>query len=778
MDEKKKKKNDNLVFHWFYLETTNGTNPISKNAKQYWCPFAINDSNRLEKAYRLLQRYRMEKNVKKKSKKLPQDNKPLHVSQSVHHLSTMDTTDEFYKLPEGVRWSEKKNDLIASVVGGLYDVWIDARERHPIYWKWSDLANHRPFPYESVCPKKMTESMKESERYMNVNNSKIQSMYNEDLMDIESASFNISHEQQSSKVEDKKNRQLSRENSKNVKDEEKNKNNIELLTASVVRRGSWYHRRHTDRLWSPYTEELAERFELLYQDCVNMNRWNNRMNLSNGDSIVLHSPNQMNHYITLFSRSAHRQNAEGCDMPSQFSADTFQGEFLAYRQMSRNINHIMENSTDMSKLIMNDCYEKPIDHLIFVVHGIGEGCDIRFRSLVECTEDMRLCTNELIKNFTFNNEESISGRIEYIPIHWHQQLHKNDDHHRNSKDKKESIDKRLARCTLPSIPFLRDYTNHTLIDILFYMNPIYSHQIILHVIKEMNRLYMLFKRRHSSFKGRIHIVGHSLGSIITFDVLTLQHLKHPNDIADISMFNVLKNVALFGMDIENNKNLILKFKPFSFIAMGSPIALFLSLRGLTNISQSQTLPTCKHIYNIFHPFDPVAYRIEPLIVKEFQHIPPIQLNDEHGGKKLHREFMKVTEEVKNRITNWRLKSLPNISQTNTNVNEDNKYFTWKLNEGNRIDYSLQESTIEYMNEYLFAVQSHGCYWQSADMLIFMIKQIYHHYENSSLTLIYDKSKNNQQTTISSYLPNLTSLDPFFGYFRSINNFWGYEKKTE
>lgn len=27
-----------------------------------------------------------------------------------------------------------------------------------------------------------------------------------------------------------------------------------------------------------------------------------------------------------------------------------------------------------------------VDELCFVVHGIGEGCDIRFRSIVECGE--------------------------------------------------------------------------------------------------------------------------------------------------------------------------------------------------------------------------------------------------------------------------------------------------------------------------------------------------------------------------------------------------------
>jgi len=27
-----------------------------------------------------------------------------------------------------------------------------------------------------------------------------------------------------------------------------------------------------------------------------------------------------------------------------------------------------------------------VDHLMFVVHGIGPGCDLRFRNIVECGE--------------------------------------------------------------------------------------------------------------------------------------------------------------------------------------------------------------------------------------------------------------------------------------------------------------------------------------------------------------------------------------------------------
>lgn len=47
-----------------------------------------------------------------------------------------------------------------------------------------------------------------------------------------------------------------------------------------------------------------------------------------------------------------------------------------------------------------------------------------------------------------------------------------------------------------------------------------------------------------------------------------------------------------------------------------------------------------------------------------------------------------------------------------------------LNKNNRIDFVLQEAPLEYFNEYLFAITSHVCYWESADTILFIVKDIY------------------------------------------------------
>ena len=41
-----------------------------------------------------------------------------------------------------------------------------------------------------------------------------------------------------------------------------------------------------------------------------------------------------------------------------------------------------------------------------------------------------------------------------------------------------------------------------------------------------------------------------------------------------------------------------------------------------------------------------------------------------------------------------------------------------------MDYVLQEAPMESFNEYLFALASHLCYWQSEDTCLLVLREIY------------------------------------------------------
>ncbi len=40
----------------------------------------------------------------------------------------------------------------------------------------------------------------------------------------------------------------------------------------------------------------------------------------------------------------------------------------------------------------------PVQHICFVVHGIGEACDTKFRPLVECVEDLRDTSRTILQS--------------------------------------------------------------------------------------------------------------------------------------------------------------------------------------------------------------------------------------------------------------------------------------------------------------------------------------------------------------------------------------------
>lgn len=193
-------------------------------------------------------------------------------------------------------------------------------------------------------------------------------------------------------------------------------------------------------------------------------------------------------------------------------------------------------------------------------------------------------------------EQGIANRIEVLPVSWHNQLHSEDT----------GIDKKLKSITLESIPKLRDFTNDTLLDILFYTSPIYCQTIISTVGTELNRIYDLFKTRNPGFRGSISLGGHSLGSLILFDILCHQHPpeKEEDKTAEGSdedqvppMRNVKKppphqrrlsrRISYMMGKVGTGQPQItyphLNFHPIAFFALGSPIGKWILSFGSLDI---------------------------------------------------------------------------------------------------------------------------------------------------------------------------------------------------
>uniref|UniRef100_A0A2K6FCX8 DDHD domain containing 1 n=1 Tax=Propithecus coquereli TaxID=379532 RepID=A0A2K6FCX8_PROCO len=221
---------------------------------------------------------------------------------------------------------------------------------------------------------------------------------------------------------------------------------------------------------------------------------------------------------------------------------------------------------------------------------------------------------------------------------------------------------------------LRDMLNSSAMDIMYYTSPLYRDELVKGLQQELNRLYSLFCSRNPNFEekgGKVSIVSHSLGCVITYDIMTgwnpvrlyEQLLQKEEELPDERWMSYeerhlldelyitkrrLKEIEerLHGLKASSMTQApALKFKVENFFCMGSPLAVFLALRGIrpgNTGSQDHILPReiCNRLLNIFHPTDPVAYRLEPLILKHYSNISPVQIHWYNTSNPLPYEHMK------------------------------------------------------------------------------------------------------------------------------------------
>lgn len=187
------------------------------------------------------------------------------------------------------------------------------------------------------------------------------------------------------------------------------------------------------------------------------------------------------------------------------------------------------------------------------------------------------------------------------------------------------------------------------------------------------------------------------------------------------------------------------------------------VRGISALGLDYKLPTCDGFYNIFHPYDPVAFRIEALISPSLSNLRPVLIPHHKGRKRMHLELretiQRVGNDIKQRLVDTFKSTMNKVynmspiaatkgggeqdiqneveevlkmqeaaleaaaidsesrertSSISTSSSADLEGMDGenlgRLNGGRRIDYVLQEAPLEFFNEYLFALTSHVCYW--------------------------------------------------------------------
>jgi len=422
-----------------------------------------------------------------------------------------------------------------------------------------------------------------------------------------------------------------------------------------------------------------------------------------------------------------------------------------------------------------------VKHLVFFVHGVGEAMwsrdDVNFAmSLRQEMDQFRLtmqkrqieswrkaCEAARKKKLL---EPPAPHRVEVVPIAWFDRIHSSSSSLMNS----------LHAATLKTIPALREIANDVIFDVLMYLTPTFCHEVLECVTDQIQSIYEVFKKNHPKFAengGKCSLVGHSLGSVICWDLLCVMkegrddhgvHITKDGYSSDVGYQQYASgddktkaDNGSWGPSLPKPLDRHIPFEPDFTLFVGSPLGLFLTLRGAHPVFDAMrenpnekagqaavspfTLPSGS-IHNIFHPSDPIAYRIEPLLLPPgTEHLPaPMYVTSQGQGVRFHvkagqlgddiRKSMNDTKRSVNSFMSAFKESATNILKQLDDRNDDAKrikngedidpsdlQFPLAGKNG-RLDLQLQPSLIG--NEYVSAVMAHSSYFSNTDIVDYVI----------------------------------------------------------
>ncbi|KAI0812007.1 DDHD domain-containing protein [Xylaria sp. FL0064] len=318
---------------------------------------------------------------------------------------------------------------------------------------------------------------------------------------------------------------------------------------------------------------------------------------------------------------------------------------------------------------------REIEHLVLVTHGIGQLWSLRMES-VNFVHDVNMLRKTLkgvyahsedLKALNSDHQDGPgNSKIQVLPVCWRHLL--DFPKRRENKGETDLGDvtgeddeyPSLEDITIEGMAFARSLISDLALDVLLYQSA-YREQITEIVLKESNRIYKLFIERNPEFKGKVHIIGHSLGSAIMFDILCRQKQS-------AGSVEPLRNPLRFWPSSERSesskdtKDLSFDFDVEDLYCLGSPVGLFQMLKGrtiaarqqpnaapsesplspaymedpflstsstsghslsaVTGLPVSVSSPRVAQLFNIFHPSDPIAYRLEPLVSPAMSSLKP------------------------------------------------------------------------------------------------------------------------------------------------------------
>ncbi|CAL9732210.1 probable phospholipase YOR022C, mitochondrial [Monosporozyma unispora] len=406
------------------------------------------------------------------------------------------------------------------------------------------------------------------------------------------------------------------------------------------------------------------------------------------------------------------------DFYNQLPSIWNKGAAASENKSSNGLSNNVDSAYDDQDKSIESSYDREIRHLVLSVHGIGQTLGKKYeyvnfahtinllrtnmKKLYEVSEDLKY-----INKSSGYDDWKHNGGVQVLPITWRNSIGFETAPLEENERKSELPT--LADVTVKGILPLRQLLGDVGVDCLLYEEPYYRDKILEEVCIQLNEKYQLFKKMNPDFNGDVHLIGHSLGSVILFDLL-----KDP-------------------------KKYKLGFDTRKFFCIGSPVGLFKLVQRTRilprtiheNLDTDPTIdinhPNCEDLYNIFHTCDPVAYRMEPLVHPSMRKV-------DHQVLPHFTELDGITSKVI-QVGNTLISTFPSTEPEQLDKENDKdteaikknvipseaKHLLSKLNHLGRVDFAMAANKLEV--DMIAAIRSHVSYFEDPDIAGFILKEI-------------------------------------------------------
>jgi len=392
---------------------------------------------------------------------------------------------------------------------------------------------------------------------------------------------------------------------------------------------------------------------------------------------------------------------------------------------------------------------RQVTDLIFVAHGIGQKFAERVESFhfTHAINAFRRTVNvelesEAVKSVLREDQNGIM----VLPLNWRHNLSFEDGGPMKEQDRAAYAPGGFGLKDIEpdTIPAVRSIISDIMFDIPFYMSH-HKPRMIQALVGEANRVYRLWCRNNPGFaqNGRVHLIAHSLGSVMAVDVLSRQPTWAPA----LDLDHPVLETGFFEFDITN------------LFLLGSPAGFFLLLeRGGLLPRRGRVKPgtdpvdstpegvagdagmfgciAVDNIYNILAKEDPVAYllngAIDPVYAANLRvaYVPSATVSWFRSVGDAMRSLVPVASRAPDRVTPTLVKpaAVRMPSQLELEVHDftreeiaENKAFL--LNGNGQVDYFLRSGGGPLEIQYLNMLSAHTSYWTNRDLIRLLCVEI-------------------------------------------------------